>query len=106
MVSHLQIPEAIICRFWVRNAILALHNAGAIHLTTAIEIIEQTALETVEGNWAAINQGTDAAMVLTVQGSRLDMRVGNGLIFLSLVVRWISRSSVVQDWLNRRLSTL
>ncbi|KAF2446906.1 hypothetical protein P171DRAFT_482973 [Karstenula rhodostoma CBS 690.94] len=60
--------EAFTCRVWVKDAILALHNAGVIRLTKAIETIEQTALETAEGNRTSIEQGTGAAMVLNSTG--------------------------------------
>lgn len=64
----LNTKEEFTCRVWVKDAILALHNAGVIRLAKAIETIEQAALETAEGNRTSIEQGTGAALVLTSTG--------------------------------------
>jgi len=60
--------EAFTCRVWVKDAILALHNAGVIRLAKAIETIEQTAIATAERHRLNIEQGTGAAMVLNSTG--------------------------------------
>lgn len=52
----------------VKDAIHALHNAGVIRLSKAIETIEQIALDTAEGNRNSIEQGTGVAMVMNSTG--------------------------------------
>ncbi|KAI9710956.1 MAG: hypothetical protein M1820_002393 [Bogoriella megaspora] len=55
--------EAFTCRVWVKDALLALHNARLIHLTEDISNIEQAAVEKAESNRNNVEQGTGGAMV-------------------------------------------
>ncbi|KAF2469554.1 uncharacterized protein BDR25DRAFT_315166 [Lindgomyces ingoldianus] len=55
--------EAFTCRVWVKDALLALHNAGVIRLTKAIATIEEEAIMQAEGNRAGVEGGTNGAMV-------------------------------------------
>lgn len=52
------------CRTWVKDAILAFHNAGVIRLTKDIETIEQVAIEMAEDNRASVELGTGPVLVL------------------------------------------
>jgi len=55
--------EAFTCRVWVKDALLALHNAGVIRLTKAIATIEEKAVEQAESRRVGVEQGTHGAMV-------------------------------------------
>jgi hypothetical protein len=55
--------EAFTCRVWVKDAILALHNASVINLTKPIEEIEKDALAQGEDNRKPIEEGTGPAIV-------------------------------------------
>lgn len=55
--------EPFTCRIWVKDAILALHHAGVIHLTKSIEDIESKAFKAAELNRRAVEQGKGHARV-------------------------------------------
>lgn len=55
--------EAFTCRVWVKDAVLALHNAEVILLKRSIEGIEKAAVEAGESHRAFIERGTQPAKV-------------------------------------------
>jgi len=55
--------EPFTCRIWVKDAILALHNAGVIQLTAAIETIEEKAVKAAEKNRNKVERAAGAAQV-------------------------------------------
>ena len=60
--------EVFTCRVWVKDALLALHNARVARLTTSIEEIERKAIQKAESHRERVEQGTDKAMVLNTTG--------------------------------------
>lgn len=55
--------EAITCRVWVKDALLALHNSGIVCLAKPIDTIEREAIKAAEDNRTAVEQGTGSARV-------------------------------------------
>ncbi|KAF2875039.1 hypothetical protein BDV95DRAFT_306668 [Massariosphaeria phaeospora] len=55
--------ELFSCRVWVKDALLALHNAGVIRLTMAIATIEERAIERGEMLREGVEHGVKDAMV-------------------------------------------
>lgn len=60
--------EAFTCRVWVKDALLALHNASVIRLLQAIATIEQEAIRTEEENRTHVELGSGSAVVWNVTG--------------------------------------
>lgn len=60
--------EAFNCAVWVKDAILALHNAGVIHLTADVETINSAAVDTAETNRERVERGTGSALVVNSTG--------------------------------------
>ena len=52
--------EAFSCRVWVKDALLALHNAGVFRLTKAISAIEKEAIEKAEPNRDDVEHGLNS----------------------------------------------
>lgn len=55
--------EAFTCRIWVKDALLALHNASIICLAMAIRTIEEKAIEAAERNRQRVEGGSGRARV-------------------------------------------
>jgi len=60
--------EAFTCRVWVKDALLALHNAGVICLTKTIATIEADAIRQAEKNRSGVELGEHGAMVCNYTG--------------------------------------
>jgi hypothetical protein len=60
--------EVFSCRTWTEDSLLALHNAGIIQLTKAIQTIESEVLDVAEGNRRPVETGRGRAMVLNHTG--------------------------------------
>ncbi|KAF2755837.1 hypothetical protein EJ05DRAFT_539696 [Pseudovirgaria hyperparasitica] len=61
--------EAFTCRVWVKDALLALHNANVIQLVQAIATIESNAIREAEGRRSDIEHGTKKALIKNRSGA-------------------------------------
>lgn len=52
----------------MKDALLALHNAGVVRLTTSIEEIERKVFQRAEFHRERVEQGTERAMVPNATG--------------------------------------
>ncbi|KAL9115225.1 MAG: hypothetical protein Q9227_001019 [Pyrenula ochraceoflavens] len=59
----LNTQEAFTCRIWVKDALVALQNAGFICLTKPIDAIEQAAVKEGEDHRTHVELGEDGAYV-------------------------------------------